>query len=108
MKHCAIPISPIASAASRGGTRSFEAGVDHELKLPHRAFHRSIGEFSRTNVSPSGEIISDDEWQRRESEWLPSKDDMRFVASLMKAETRPGKFAGWIAAPTRGINLQPI
>jgi benzoyl-CoA 2,3-dioxygenase component B len=85
-----------------------EAGVDRELKLPHRAFHRSIGEFSRTKVTPTGEIISDDEWQRHESEWLPSKEDMQFVASLMKAETAPGKFAGWIAAPTRGINLQPI
>ena len=30
------------------------------------------------------------------------------IASLMKPETAPGKFAGWIAAPTRGINLQPI
>jgi benzoyl-CoA 2,3-dioxygenase component B len=30
------------------------------------------------------------------------------VASLMNPETRPGKFAGWIAPPIRGINLQPI
>jgi benzoyl-CoA 2,3-dioxygenase component B len=85
-----------------------EAGVARELKLPHRAFHRSIGEFSRTKVSPTGETISDDEWQAHESEWLPSKDHMQFVASLMKPETALGKFAGWIAAPTRGINLQPI
>jgi benzoyl-CoA 2,3-dioxygenase component B len=85
-----------------------EAQVDCELKLPHRAFHRSIGEFSGTSVTPAGEIISEAEWNRRESEWLPTKADMEFVASLMRPETTPGKFASWIAPPTRGINHQAL
>jgi benzoyl-CoA 2,3-epoxidase subunit B len=85
-----------------------EAGVDFELKLPHRGFHRAIGEFRGANVTPAGEIITQDEWQNRQSQWLPTPGDLEFVASLMKPETRPGKFAGWIAPPNRGINLQPI
>jgi benzoyl-CoA 2,3-dioxygenase component B len=85
-----------------------EAGVEFELKLPHRGFHRAIGEFRGVNVTPGGEIISADEWQKRHSQWLPTQADTELVASLMNPETRPGKFAGWIAPPIRGINLQPI
>ena len=85
-----------------------EAGVDFELRLPHRGFHRAIGEFRGTQVTPAGEIIAPDQWQKRQVQWLPTQADREFVASLMKPETRPGKFAGWIAPPIRGINLQPI
>jgi benzoyl-CoA 2,3-epoxidase subunit B len=85
-----------------------EAGVECEVKLPHRGFHRAIGEFRGVNVSPDGNIISEAEWDRNRDEWLPTQADKKFVASLMKAETRPGHFAGWIAPPIRGINLQPI
>jgi benzoyl-CoA 2,3-dioxygenase component B len=85
-----------------------EAGVDFELKLPHRGFHRAIGEFRGVRVTPNGEIVSEEEWQKRQAEWLPSQADREFVGSLMKPETRPGKFAGWIAPPIRGINLQPV
>ena len=85
-----------------------EAGVDFELKLPHRGFHRAIGEFRGVRVTPSGEIIPEAEWQNRQSQWLPTPADLAFVASLMTPETRPGRFAGWIAPPIRGINLQPI
>ncbi len=85
-----------------------EAGINFELKLPHRGFRRSIGEFASVNVTPHGQIISDDEWQRRKEDWIPSRADREFVASLMKPVTAPGEFAGWIAPPVRGINLQAI
>ncbi len=85
-----------------------EAGIDYALKLPHRAFRRSIGEFSGLSVSPEGKIVTEAEWQQRRAEWLPTEADLEFVASLMKPETRPGKFAGWIAPPARGINSQPL
>ena len=85
-----------------------EAGVDAELKLPHRGFHRAIGEFRGVDISPEGKIISNHEWRANEPQWLPTQTDREFVASLMEPETRPGHFAGWIAPPIRGINLQPI
>ena len=85
-----------------------QAGVDFELKLPHRGFRRSIGEFSGVSVTPQGEIIGEEEWQRRTPQWLPTPADREFVASLMKPATARGEFAGWIAPPPRGINHQPL
>jgi benzoyl-CoA 2,3-dioxygenase component B len=85
-----------------------ESGIEYELKLPNRAFRRSIGEFSGVNVTPEGQMISAEEWQRRQSEWLPTTADLDLVASLMKPVTKPGEFAGWISPPVRGINHQPI
>ena len=85
-----------------------EAGVSFELKLPHRAFHRAIGTFSAISVTPEGQVISPDEWASRKHEWLPTREDTLFIGTLMRPETTPGAFAGWIAPPPRGINHQPI
>ncbi len=84
------------------------AGIEYRLTLPHRGFHRAIGEFSGIYVTPEGQIVSESEWKANESSWLPTDSEQHFVASLMKPVTEPGKFAGWIAPPPRGINLQPI
>jgi len=85
-----------------------DAGVDCALALPHRGFNRAIGHFSGVSVTPDGEIIAREQWLERQVEWLPSRADREFVASLMKPVTQPGKFAGWIAPPARGINHQPL
>jgi benzoyl-CoA 2,3-dioxygenase component B len=85
-----------------------EAQLEFELKLPHRGFRRSIGEFAGVNVTPEGQIIAAEEWQRRKSEWIPTQSDREFVASLMKPVTTPGQFASWIAPPLRGINHQSL
>jgi benzoyl-CoA 2,3-epoxidase subunit B len=84
------------------------AGIDYQLKLPHRGFHRAIGNFRDVHVTPDGQIISAEEFVRRESEWLPTQEERLFVGSLMKPVTQPGEFASWIAPPPRGINHQPI
>ena len=85
-----------------------EAGIEFELKLPHRGFRRSIGEFAGVSVTPEGQLVADEDWQRRKSEWMPNENDREFVASLMKPMTKPGQFASWIAPPVRGINHQPL
>jgi benzoyl-CoA 2,3-dioxygenase component B len=85
------------------------AGIDFELKLPHRAFHRAIGQFSEVCVSPEGRIITQAEWDEKHHDWLPTDEDRAYVRSLMtEAVTEPGKFANWIAPPARGINNQPL
>ena len=84
------------------------AGMDVELKLPHRAFHRVIGSFADVKVSPDGRVVSRDEWDARHHEWLPTETDQAYVASLMHPVTEPGKFANWIAPPARGINGHPL
>ena len=84
-----------------------KAGIDVELKLPHRAFHRAIGAFAEVRVSPDGRVLSEAEWDAKKHEWLPSEADAAYVGSLMQPVTERGKFANWIAPPARGINGQP-
>ena len=80
-----------------------ESGIDFTLTLPHQAFHRNIGTFADINVDLEGNIISPEEWDVNVGNWLPNDEDRAFVESLMVPVTEPGKLAGWIAAPARGI-----
>jgi benzoyl-CoA 2,3-epoxidase subunit B len=81
-------------------------GINFELKLPHRAFHRAIGDFAGMPVSPEGEVITQEEFDANLENWLPSDKDREYVGSLMVQVTEPGKFANWIAPPRVGINNQ--
>ena len=85
-----------------------ELGIDATLALPDPAFNRNIGVFRDINTTPEGKIIGDDEWRARKNEWLPSPDDYAFVRSLMVPVIEPGKMAGWIAPPKRGIHGRPL
>lgn len=85
-----------------------KAGIAFRLTVPHKAFNRQIGALAGVRVSPEGRPVSEQEWQAKKNEWLPTDDDRTFVASLMKQCLEPGKFAGWIAAPVMGINRQPV
>ena len=102
-------IADCAARRRRAGTPIIRRhGIDVELRLPHRGFHRAIGGFGELRVSPDGRVVSQAEWDARQHEWLPTAEDYAHVASLMKPVVEPGKFAGWIAPPARGINGQPI
>ena len=79
-------------------------GVKFRLELPHVAFNRQIGEFRDINATPKGVMISDAEWARAREQYLPSRDDLAFLTSLMVKVHEPGKFAGWIAPPKIGID----
>ena len=82
-------------------------GIDFRLALPHRCFNRRIGNAAGMCVSPDGRVIGEAEWQANASEWLPAAEDQDFVESLMRRVTEPGKIAGWIAPPVRGIDGKP-
>jgi benzoyl-CoA 2,3-dioxygenase component B len=82
-------------------------GIPFEIRLPHVAFHRHIGEFSSIKADVSGNVLSDAEWQKRRGEFLPSDSDKDFIESLMKPQMEPAKFAGWIAPPKVGIDNKP-
>ena len=84
-----------------------EAGIDVELTLPHVGFHREVGVFRDHHVTPDGRVVSEDEWNASVHEWLPTAAEREHVGSLMQAEFRPGKMAGWIAPPSRGIATRP-
>jgi benzoyl-CoA 2,3-dioxygenase component B len=84
------------------------AGLPQRLKLPHIAFNREVGAFAAIEASPDGEVLSVDEWQRRQSSWLPTDMDKTYVRSLMQPVYERGKIAAWIAPPRHGINGQPF
>ena len=85
-----------------------KAGIDFELKLPHRGFNRQVGHFAEYDVSPDGQMLDHATWEAHRDEWLPSDGDTEFVASLMHPVVEPGKMAAWIAPPKSGINNQPV
>jgi benzoyl-CoA 2,3-dioxygenase component B len=84
-----------------------QLGIPFEIKLPHVAFHRHIGEFSNIKADIAGNVLSDSEWSRRRTEFLPSDSDRDFIESLMRSEMQPGRFASWIAPPKVGIDNKP-
>ena len=89
--------------------RQFErAGMAQRLVLPSPRFHRTIGVWAGVHCDPNGAIIDQSEFRQREGEWLPTEADRTFVKSLMRQVIAPGKMAGWIAPPERGINSLPI
>ena len=83
------------------------AGYDFQLKLPHTAFHRAIGEFKDVHATPDGILIDAGTWAKRQGDWLPSGDDGAYIASLMKPVTETGEYASWIAPPKVGIDNKP-
>ena len=85
-----------------------KAKVPVRLTVPHKAFHRNIGALAGVKVSPQGETVSEQEWNARKDDWLPTVADRQFVASIMGRVVEPGKFANWIAPPALGVNRQPV
>lgn len=83
-------------------------GIPFRIMLPHVGFHRKIGSFGGHYVSPDGQLLSKEDWERQLAGWLPSDKDHEFVGSLMGRVIEPGRFANWIAPPVRGINNLPI
>jgi benzoyl-CoA 2,3-epoxidase subunit B len=84
------------------------AEVGASLALPHVGFNRAVGTFAKRRVSPNGEIISEAEWESSVPSWLPTASDREYVESLMVAVQEPGKMAGWLAPPSRGIHAKPV
>jgi benzoyl-CoA 2,3-dioxygenase component B len=100
-------------ADCRNGVRRWnqaleDAGIDERLYLPHEGFNRKVGSFSGHFISPSGEVLTEDDWNSAVGQWLPSDEDRARVAELMVPHYEPGDFAGWIAPPKTGINDQPV
>jgi len=84
------------------------AGVGRTLRLPHAGFNRRVGLFAGHHIAPSGEVLSEAEWQRRAPGWLPTEQDKAYVRSLMKPVYERGRIAAWIAPPRQGINGKPF
>ncbi|MDZ7839394.1 MAG: benzoyl-CoA 2,3-epoxidase subunit BoxB [Gammaproteobacteria bacterium] len=100
-------IQEVKSGFKRWNKVIAKAGIDYELTVPHPAFNRRVGEFAAVHVTPEGELLSDDQWDARQHEWLPSPEDLRFISSLMKPVMEIGEYAGWIAPPKVKVDNKP-
>jgi benzoyl-CoA 2,3-dioxygenase component B len=100
-------IADASGGISRWNKIIRKAGIEFELKLPHRGFNRKIGEFAEHFVSPDGEVLNEDQWQASCHEWLCSSGDNDFIASLMQCCTEQGQYASWISEPRIGIDNHP-
>ena len=84
-------------------------GVGFRLRLPDRKFNRGIGMYAGSHFDPDGQLLSNEEWERRKAEWLPAQADSEYLLSIMAEPVyERGKFANYIAPPRRGINQLPI
>ena len=78
------------------------------LKLPSSRFRRSIGAWAGQSVNPEGVVVEKNIYEKNLDSWIPSAADRAFVQSLMQRVAEPGKMAGWLAPPDRGINNLPV
>ena len=86
-----------------------ERAAGHKLRLPNRRFHRQIGTYSMpagNHFDLDGNPISAAAFAEQRSRWLPTPEDRVYLKEIQKPVTEPGKIAGWVAPPTRGINGQ--
>jgi benzoyl-CoA 2,3-dioxygenase component B len=102
-------IREVMSGVERWNRIIAKTGVTFRLSLPHKGFHREIGNFAGHHITPDGRVVTETEWNAHAHEWLPSPSDHAFVQSLMTGRVvEPGRFANWIAPPRAGINNQPL
>jgi benzoyl-CoA 2,3-dioxygenase component B len=102
-------IGEVQAGVDRWNRHIERTGLPYKLTLPHKGFHRAIGNFAGHHISPDGHVLTGDEWNARRRAWLPSENDYAFVQSLMSGRVvEPGKFANWIAPPRTGVNRQPL
>ena len=85
-----------------------EASYPYRMTLPSTRFRRTVGSWANIPTNPEGQPISQEEFNARQDEWLPTSNDRAYVHSVMKGVFERGKMAGWIAPPERGINTQAI
>jgi len=84
------------------------AATGLELVLPHEGFNRHVGMFAGHHISPEGRVVTRSEWEAGAGGWLPTEEDRAHVGSLMQPVYEPGRFAGWVAPPSAGINARPV
>jgi benzoyl-CoA 2,3-dioxygenase component B len=85
-----------------------EEGLTERMYLPNPRFHRHVGEYAGHYFDLQGKLISREEFENRQAEWLPTMEDREYVRSLMHPVYEPGKIANWIAPPAAGIKGKPF
>jgi benzoyl-CoA 2,3-dioxygenase component B len=92
----------------RWNKRLAEAGLSEQLRLPSKRFYRRIGLYADMPFDPEGRLVSREEWDLGQGDWLPTAEDKACVQSLQGAVREPGKIANWLGRPARGIKGLPF
>jgi benzoyl-CoA 2,3-dioxygenase component B len=100
-------VADCATGVKRWNKVLAAAGLSHRLMLPHEGFNRRVGGYAGAHITPAGALVDQATWARGAAAWLPTAQDRHRVAELMRPVYQPGKFAGWIAPPSAGINGAP-
>ena len=85
--------------------RTIGAPARHQAHAPLDTlspFDRGVGPACRSIRRATS--FRTQEYDRRLHDWIPSDADRAYVKTLMQRVVEPGKMAGWIAPPDRGIN----
>jgi len=100
-------LAEIDAVIARWNRMLTKRGVNQPIRRPDKRFNRRIGVYAGLPFSPEGKPLSQEAFARGLREWLPSEADWTHVRSLMVPCLAPGKIAGWIAPPQRGIDGKP-
>jgi benzoyl-CoA 2,3-dioxygenase component B len=84
------------------------AGHPDRVRLPSQRFNRTMGIYAGLPFAPDGTLLPAEAYAQKKGELLPTEKDRAYVKSLMKKVYEPGKFASWIAPPSKGINANPV
>jgi benzoyl-CoA 2,3-epoxidase subunit B len=85
-----------------------DEGISERLFLPNTRFHRHLGEYAGHHFDLEGNLITQEEFERRKDDWLPTREGREYVRSLMQPVIEPGKIANWIAPPATGVKGKPF
>jgi benzoyl-CoA 2,3-dioxygenase component B len=82
--------------------------IKFAFRRPSKRFNRKIGAYKDFFFTPEGERVSRETFEAGLKHWLPSEAEKAHVRALMQPVYAPGKIAGWIAPPARGIDGKPL
>ncbi|HAN32046.1 MAG TPA: benzoyl-CoA 2,3-epoxidase subunit BoxB [Myxococcales bacterium] len=101
-------ISDCQTAVRRWNKAIKKIGVDFEMALPNRRFHRRQGLYAEQNFDLEGNPITEAEFEANRDVWLRTDADLAYVRTLMKPCHEKGKIANWIAPPRNGVDGKPF
>jgi benzoyl-CoA 2,3-epoxidase subunit B len=82
--------------------------IKYAFARPSKRFNRKIGAYKAFHFTPDGRRVSREEFDAGMKEWMPSEVEKAHVRALMQPVYAPGKIAGWIAPPARGMDGKPV
>ncbi len=103
-----VYLNEISIVVHRWNRMLGKMGIDFRFHVPDKRFNRRIGVYKDFHFTPTGAAVDAAAFRQGLAEWLPSQAEKDHVMCLMQPVYEPGKIAGWIAPPARGIDGKPV